>query len=227
MQKIGSGALGPHAAQAIRHVASQNGVWSLGNFGGLPPRSAMEPAASQQVPQDHPTVKDPRSATVIDNSDYRKVFNVCGVGMAIASMGGAFIDCNDLFCQLSQYTKQELCSMTVFNLTSREDLQNAFDVISSMISPATGNGSPPPRNCILRGSLKNRDDLGLSVTIIRSDEGIAKCFCVTLIQGKDQTKPVSFSFVNQMQRQMSFPQQTQSLSKQKQQAQQAPYYTTG
>lgn len=38
---IGSGALGPQAAQVIRHVAAQNGVWSLGNFGGVPPRSAM------------------------------------------------------------------------------------------------------------------------------------------------------------------------------------------
>lgn len=38
---IGAGALGPQAAGAIRHVAVQNGVWSLGNFGGVPPRSAM------------------------------------------------------------------------------------------------------------------------------------------------------------------------------------------
>jgi len=38
---IGAGALGPQAASAIRHVAVQNGVWSLGNFGGVPPRSAM------------------------------------------------------------------------------------------------------------------------------------------------------------------------------------------
>lgn len=41
MQMIGAGALGPQAAGAIRHVAVQNGVWSLGNFGGVPPRSAM------------------------------------------------------------------------------------------------------------------------------------------------------------------------------------------
>ena len=38
---IGAGALGPQAAGAIRHVAVQNGVWSLGNFGGVPPRSAL------------------------------------------------------------------------------------------------------------------------------------------------------------------------------------------
>jgi hypothetical protein len=103
--------------------------------------------------------------------------------MAIASMGGAFIDCNSLFCQLSNYTKQEICSMTVFNLTSRQDLQHAFDLISQMISPPTeGAGNQKPKPCVLRGAMKNRDDLGLSVGLIRGDDGIAKCFCVTLIK---------------------------------------------
>jgi hypothetical protein len=52
VQMIGSGALGPQAAQVIRHVAAQNGVWSLGNFGGVPPRSAMTSCetVSQLIP---------------------------------------------------------------------------------------------------------------------------------------------------------------------------------
>ena len=49
IQVIGNGALGPEASTAIRHVAAQNGVWSLGNFGGLPPRSAMTPQEQKQV----------------------------------------------------------------------------------------------------------------------------------------------------------------------------------
>ena len=232
VQKIGGGALGPNAAQAVRHVAAQNGVWSLGNFGGLPPRSALvQPIPSHVV---GPTPQDPRAITVVHDGDYRKIFNSCGVGMAIASMGGAFIDCNELFCQLSQYTKQELCSMTIFNLTSREDLQNAFDIISSMISPATGN-ILPPKQCVLRGSMKSRDDLGLSVAIIRSDEGVAKCFCVTLIQGQtgnhEQIRPVSFSYVDNVHKNRTQPSLRQSTSQkkpqQKQNSQQAPYYTTG
>ena len=108
-------------------------------------------------------------------------------------MGGAFIDCNQLFCNLSNYTKQEVCAMTVFNLTSREDLQNAFDLISQMISPS-GGGRTNPSPCVLRGSMKNRDDLGLSVALIKGDDGIAKCFCVTLIKNPlspfDTSKPI-------------------------------------
>eukprot|EP00542_Grammatophora_oceanica_P010430 CAMPEP_0194032250 /NCGR_PEP_ID=MMETSP0009_2-20130614/5232_1 /TAXON_ID=210454 /ORGANISM="Grammatophora oceanica, Strain CCMP 410" /LENGTH=537 /DNA_ID=CAMNT_0038672633 /DNA_START=334 /DNA_END=1948 /DNA_ORIENTATION=+ len=201
IQMIGGGALGPQAAQTIRHVAAQNGVWSLGNFGGVPPKSAMQfypdaaaPAATETTPP--PGAPDAPLQTKIDDPEYRFIFNSCSVGMAVASMGGAFIDCNELFCQLSNYTKQEVCSLTIFNLTSRQDLQPAFDLISEMISPpADGNGSVAvAKPCVLRGSMNNRDDIGLSVALIKGDDGIAKCFCVTLIHNPaspyDTAKPV-------------------------------------
>lgn len=126
-----------------------------------------------------------RSLAVVsfnERSVLRKISS-CLNTKAIASMGGAFIDCNQLFCQLSNYTKQEICSMTIFNVTSRQDLQHAFDLISQMISPPSeGQTQGSPRPCALRGTMKNRDDLGLSVSLIKGDDGIAKCFCVTLIK---------------------------------------------
>ena len=98
-------------------------------------------------------------------------------------MGGAFIDCNKLFCQLSNYSKQEVCSMTIFNLTARQDLQHAFDLISQMLSAPTdaSSGASSSSTCVLRGALKHRNDLGLSVTLIKGEDGVAKCFCVTLV----------------------------------------------
>ena len=96
-------------------------------------------------------------------------------------MGGAFIDCNQLFIHLSEYTKQEICGLTIFNMTAREDLQNAFDLISRMISPPADNAVPQTPTCVLRGNMKNRTDLGLNITLIKDEEGIAKCFCVSLI----------------------------------------------
>jgi len=216
IQVIGGGALGPQAANAIRHVAAQNGVWSLGSFGGLPPRTAMtgpqEKQQQQQQPlqltqagetsnqnegpqqEDDKAIESPM-LTKIEEHDYRFIFNSCLVGMAVASMGGSFIDCNLLFTQLSQYTKQEICSMTIFNLTSRADLQHAFDLVSQMISPPmdVSNASTIPR-CVLRGSMKTRVDIGLSITLIKGDDGIAKCFCVTLIQNPsspfDTSRPI-------------------------------------
>lgn len=192
---IGGGALGQPAATAVRHVAAQNGVWSLGNFGGVPPKSAMmyHQPGNAAVPVDAisdagitPAPGHSQDATVLPNKldepDYRYVFNSCTVGMAIASMGGAFIDCNRLFCQLSSYTKQEVCSMTIFNLTARQDLQHAFDLISQMLSSPTDSGEGNSAStCVLRGALKDRTDLGLSVTLIKGEDGVAKCFCVALV----------------------------------------------
>eukprot|EP00548_Thalassiothrix_antarctica_P004165 CAMPEP_0194146430 /NCGR_PEP_ID=MMETSP0152-20130528/20587_1 /TAXON_ID=1049557 /ORGANISM="Thalassiothrix antarctica, Strain L6-D1" /LENGTH=513 /DNA_ID=CAMNT_0038846951 /DNA_START=30 /DNA_END=1571 /DNA_ORIENTATION=+ len=208
MQMIGGGALGTKASSAIRHVAAQNGVWSLGNFGGVPPKSAMTyyQGAQQKNGESNDDAQnsntfDPNAPvqTEVEDHEYRFIFNSCSVGMAIASMGGAFIDCNNLFCQLSNYSKQEVCSMTVFNLTSRQDLQHAFDLISQMISPPSDGCAieEKAKPCVLRGSMKNRHDLGLSVSLIRGDDDVAKCFCITLIKNPaspfDISKPVPAS----------------------------------
>jgi len=112
---------------------------------------------------------------------------------AVATMGGLFVDCNSLFCQLSQYTKKEVCAMTIFTLTSRDDLQVAFDLISQMITPSAIHANHHTQ-CVLRGSMKHRKDLGLSISLIKGEDGIAKYFCVTLIQNPtspfDTSKPV-------------------------------------
>jgi hypothetical protein len=85
---IGGGALGQQAADAVRHVAAQNGVWSLGNFGGVPPKSAMmyhqsgAPAAEAVTSQEAPTGQDGSSLpNKIEEGDYRHVFNSCTVAM--------------------------------------------------------------------------------------------------------------------------------------------------
>lgn len=189
MQLIGTGQLGPQAANAIRYVAAQNGVWPLGNFGGLPPKTFEDPQAIQSDVSEDILMKK------IEEHDYKNVFNACSVGMAIASMGGAFIDCNQLFLELSGYSKQEILGLTIFNLTSKEDLQSAFDLISQMISPPLdAESSILAPSCVLRGSMKQRRDLGLNITLIKDDDGIAKCFCVSLIKNPsspfDDSPPV-------------------------------------
>ena len=95
---IGGGALGQPAANAVRHVAAQNGVWSLGNFGGIPPKSAMmyhQPGVTiqgdasgsmvaQQQQQQQPQQVAADGSVLpnkIEDPDYRYVFNSCTVGM--------------------------------------------------------------------------------------------------------------------------------------------------
>jgi hypothetical protein len=93
MQMIGGGNLGPQAATAVRHVAAQNGVWSLGNFGGVPPKSAMTyyqggpqpgpgPAGCAVTTEDTKPI-DPNApvSTKVEDHEYRFIFNSCSVGM--------------------------------------------------------------------------------------------------------------------------------------------------
>ena len=159
---------------AIRHVANQNGVSSLANFGDLPPT-----APTSNPSESHPEFMSDH----LNEKQYRCVFNSLSVGMAITTMGGSFIDCNAAFTKLSSYSKQELKATTIFNLTSREDLQGAFDMMSQLITPSNfknEDDSKPP--VVLRSNIKNRSDLGLSVSLIRGEDGVARYFNVTLVK---------------------------------------------
>lgn len=232
---IGTGAHGPQAASAIRHVAAQNGVWSLGNFGGVPPKSAMsfyQPGSEDSSGEQSSSQEQPLQPNKVETPEYRFVFNSCGVGMAIASMGGAFLDCNQLFTQLSNYTKQELCSLTIFNLTAREDLQHAFDLISQMISPPLDDrGHDLPKPIVLRGAMKDRIDLGLSISLVKGDDGIAKNFCVTLIKNPtspfDSSKPVPASFESVLSQQAEFSSTGKAKDTSGGGMNSAPAFTTG
>ncbi len=141
----------------------------------------------------------------LGDRDFRIVFNSCSVGMAIATMGGSFIDCNTAFTQLSSYTKQELKAMTIFNITSKEDLQGAFDMMSKLITPPTTSGfdadgnnvenATPQAPVVLRSAIRHRSDLGLSVSLVRGEDGVAKYFNITLVKlpsslGIGAVKPV-------------------------------------
>jgi hypothetical protein len=102
---------------------------------------------------------------------------------------------------LSGYTKQELCALTIFNLAARSDLQQAFDLISQMISPSIIDGHESPKQVLLRGAMKSRSDLGLCISLVRGESGVAKCFCITLIMNPsspsstEQPVPASFESV--------------------------------
>lgn len=183
VQRIGNGAIGDKAAYAIRHAAAQNGVASMANL--------SQGQASAADPQPSAAGIPGALADTLGDREYRCVFNSCSVGMAIATMGGSFIDCNLAFTELSSYTKAELKAMTIFNITSRDDLQGAFDMMSHLITPpaggldADGNSAEdgrPLAPVILRSAIRHRSDLGLSVSMIRGEDKIARFFNVTLVK---------------------------------------------
>lgn len=86
MQMIGGGAHGPQAASVIRQLASQNGVWSLGNFGGVPPTTKSAPAV--YPPESKPVSSGFLQSNQLEPLDYRFFFNSCGIGMVSFPVSG-------------------------------------------------------------------------------------------------------------------------------------------
>lgn len=187
---------GPNVDPVLAQQLQQMGAMpQAGLPGQAPPNLPMNPLGGQQLPQN--------VVNSISHNDYKFIFDNSSVGMAIASLGGAFVDCNPIFCQLSEYTREEICAMTIFNMTSRQDLQHAFDLISQMITPTLDNNNTSmggdkgddKSSIVLRGAMKKRSDLGLSISLIKGDHGIAKCFCVTLVRilSMETTRPDTVS----------------------------------
>ena len=194
VQMVSNGCFGVDAAYTMKQVATRNGIFPPNDQNST---RTQQPANATQVKTTQQQQQHPWNMLDMDNMnehEYRSIFLSCPVGIGIASLGGAFIDCNLLFCKLSQYTKEEICTMTIFNLTNKCDLHNAFQKISVMIeSDLSRKKNPSKQNnfngdksvsspIILRGLMKHRDDLGLSVSLIKNSEGTAKCFCVTLMK---------------------------------------------
>jgi PAS domain S-box-containing protein len=107
-------------------------------------------------------------------SDYQLVFDSCGVGMAVTSMSGMFVDCNQLFCHISGYSKKEMCTMTLFSLTAKKDLERAFDEVSTLIL-SSADETAAKRSIIspitIQGSMKTE----------KNTQRLPKGFCVTLV----------------------------------------------
>ena len=182
---------------------------SLGTILNAPSHHQAQPQLDMEISVSAPEqasspFSEQREDAHISNTDlslhnYHEIFHSCPVGMAIASLGGTFVDCNTLFCDMSGYTKEEICALTIFNLTDQNELQHAFDSISQMLPSSSSSSSPsaqssittdpgdePVRYCTLRGSFKDRTDLGLCVSLTNGDGGVAKCFCITLVNAPPQ-----------------------------------------
>lgn len=84
VQMLGSGALGGKAARIVRQVAAQNGVWSLGNFGGEPPPTSMtlsQPDSSSNGDGTDVDSEEMADESGISDADYRALFQCSAVGM--------------------------------------------------------------------------------------------------------------------------------------------------
>ena len=86
---------------------------------------------------------------------------------------------------------------TIFNIVHPKDLSRALELISNMVDTGyNGNGnngssssmssnSTADEPVFIRSSFPNRPDLGLCITLVRSEDNIAKCFNITLVKNSN------------------------------------------
>ncbi|GMH59736.1 hypothetical protein TrLO_g6449 [Triparma laevis f. longispina] len=182
VQKIrlmNSGQMGVKAQVAVRQAISEN----MGLQHQKPPQQHQQPSQEcppnpTSLPASKPSLPPQHPTTGMSANDYNAVFQYSLIPMAIATMGGSFLECNRRFSELSGFPRTVLSTMTVFNITSPTDLQNAFNLISKMIPTSTSSPlSPEP--AILKGTLRNGESR-LNCSLVKDDEGNAKYFCVQL-----------------------------------------------
>jgi len=68
--------------------------------------------------------------------DYRRLFERSGVAQAIAGMDGSILDCNQRFTDISGYSRDEIRTRSIFNMTPAADLQRTFEIVSEMMEPS-------------------------------------------------------------------------------------------
>jgi hypothetical protein len=101
---------------------------------------------------------------------------------ALASLGGSLLDCNRSFRQWTEYTKEQLGSLTIFNLIDRHDLQPSYEHIASMLETRL-DGGVKDIPLIVRGSFSHAPGIELQITCVRrGDSGEAMHLCITLLQ---------------------------------------------
>jgi PAS domain S-box-containing protein len=79
-------------------------------------------------------VNDDKNSYAIDPSVYVSAFQSSKIAMAIATLGGNFIDCNSTFVNLvGAKSKEEVCEMTIFNCIDEAHLHKSFELICSIV----------------------------------------------------------------------------------------------
>ena len=58
------------------------------------------------------------------NTKYEQTFKAALVGISNISLDGTWIDCNEYFCNMVGYTKEELLKCNIFDLTHKDDLES-------------------------------------------------------------------------------------------------------
>lgn len=189
IRSMNSGEMGPQVQIAVREAVDSIDETTAASAPPQPQHLGMgQTAGAPGVPPSGqpmallPPQPQPQNPSKLHPDDYSTLFNCSTIPMAIATMGGSFIECNKAFEDVSGFPKSVLLAMTIFNVTSPPSLQEAFESISKMIPRGTVDAhgrlneeAPPP--VMLSGLLKN-GECRLKVFLAKDGAGNTKYFVI-------------------------------------------------
>lgn len=107
---------------------------------------------------------DEEMKVFVKSIDYRFIFSNCGVALAVASVDGRFVDCNDEWLTLTGYTRTELmgeCKSSGGNQVAAVSTSTSAASTAAHAPPCSKSSSfPPSEICISRQHLSLFNLLG-------------------------------------------------------------------
>jgi PAS domain-containing protein len=107
---------------------------------------------------------DEEMKVFVQGIDYRFIFSNCGVALAVASVDGRFVDCNDEWLTLTGYTRTELmgeCKSSGSNQVAAVSTSTSAASTAAHAPPCSKSSSfPPSEICISRQHLSLFNLLG-------------------------------------------------------------------
>ncbi|CAB9496142.1 expressed unknown protein [Seminavis robusta] len=194
IRQLAQGVHGEQSLRAIQHAGNSNAIWDLPSFShGQETNPARTANGTANGTGAGAASYNSNESASVDNSSannsqvqYIDLFQHAPVPMAISSLGGSLLDCNRSFANLTGLDKDQIKSLTIFNLMAQEDLKTSFERISRMLEQRTTkthdllNDDVFP--LLVKGSFANSPGLGLQITSIRSGDGEPQNLCITLMQ---------------------------------------------
>jgi len=115
---------------------------------------------------------------VLDGINFEDMFHSCNIGLGVAALDGRFLDCNEVFEQVSGYSKEELKNSSLFHLLSNNAMDDVYRVLVKMLkeNKSTNDDTPQSFWCGIVPKKNQEAELVLNITLARSQDGIPKYF---------------------------------------------------
>jgi PAS domain S-box-containing protein len=109
---------------------------------------------------------------------FSSAFNYSGIGMALIGLNGMWLDVNQVLCQLTGYTKEELLGITFHAITYPEDDEMDRDLINQLLSRKISTYT------IEKRYVSKQDKIvlvSLTVSLVWNNDGTPKFFIAQVV----------------------------------------------